>query len=52
MRLVMADRATWRELRTFWDINEVWEANELLNIQADAEWLAEREMRNKPKPGR
>ena len=41
-RIVMARRATYEEIRRFWDLNEVMHANELLDIQDDAEWLASR----------
>lgn len=47
MRLVQRGVASYQELRTFWDINEVMRANELLDIQDDAEWLAAEEMRQK-----
>lgn len=40
MRLVTRKIARYDELMSFWDINEVMEANELLDIQDDAEWLA------------
>jgi len=32
--------ATWEELRRFWDLGEVLDANEVLDIQDDADWLA------------
>ena len=32
--------ARLEEIRQFWDINDVMRANELLDIQQDAEWLA------------
>jgi hypothetical protein len=47
MRLVQRGMAPYQEVRTFWDINEVMRANELLDIQDDAEWLAAEEVRRK-----
>ena len=38
--VVLREVVGLRELRTFWDLNEVMRANELLDIQEDAEWLA------------
>lgn len=40
-RLAVVEKvATLHEIRTFWDINDVMRANELLDIQQDAEWQA------------
>ena len=40
-RLVVLNKVVrLEELRKFWDLNEVMRANELLDIQEDAEWLA------------
>ena len=49
MRIVRRGVASYQEVRTFWDINEVIRANELLDIHDDAEWLAAEEMRQKTK---
>lgn len=38
MRLAHEDVASYREVCEFWDINEVMEAHEILNIQADQAW--------------
>ena len=32
--------ASWEELRRTWDLEEVFDANEVLDIQDDADWLA------------
>ena len=47
MRLVTRDVAGYKELRTYWDINEVVRANEHLDMQDDAEWLASEDARRK-----
>lgn len=47
MRLVQRKIASYQEVRTFWDINDVMRANEHLDIQDDAEWLASEEARAK-----
>lgn len=49
MRLVTRKVARYEEIMRFWDINEVIEANEWLDIQDDAEWLAGEEVRQKVK---
>jgi len=52
MRLVQRGFATYKEIRTYWDLNEVMRANELLDIHDDAEWLAAEEARRKARrPG-
>jgi hypothetical protein len=40
MRLVIARVATYEEIRRYWDLLEVAEANELLDIKEDAEYEA------------
>lgn len=52
MRLVTRGVARYDEIRRFWDINDVMRANEHLDIQDDAEWLAHQEMRRKLKAGK
>lgn len=53
MRLVSRQIAGYKEIRTFWDLNEVMRANELLDIQDDIAWLDSQEMMRKTrKPGR
>ena len=47
MRLVQRGLASYEEIRTFWDINEVMRANELLDIHDDAEWMAAEEAKRK-----
>lgn len=51
MRLVLARIASYHEIRTYWDIVEVFEANQLLDIQQDMEWMqvreAERQMKKR-----
>lgn len=47
MRLVQRGFATYKEVRTFWDINEVTRANELIDVTDDAEWLAAEEAKQK-----
>jgi len=42
MRLVTRDVAKYQEIMQYWDLNEVLEANEHLDIQDDSEWLAHR----------
>lgn len=49
MRLVQRNIASYQEVRSFWDLNEVMRANEHLDISDDAEWLAAEEMRSKAK---
>lgn len=49
MRLVIRKIARYEEIMTFWDLNEVIEANELLDMQDDAEWLASEEIRRQVK---
>jgi hypothetical protein len=44
---VKAGFATLQEIRSFWDINEVMAANEILDAQSDAEWLAYQEQKEK-----
>jgi hypothetical protein len=41
-RLVTRKVATLQEVRTFWDIIDVLTANEALDLQDDADWLASR----------
>ena len=49
-RLVVVDQVVrLKELRTFWDINDVMRANEILDIQQDVEWLAAEKMNAKMK---
>lgn len=36
----MEDGRSLEEIRRFWDINDVMMGNELLDVKADAEWLA------------
>jgi hypothetical protein len=43
MRLVTRRVATYEEIMQYWNLNEVMEANEHLDIQDDAEWLAHKE---------
>jgi len=52
MRLATKGVARYDELRRFWDINEVVRANEHLDMQDDAEWLASEEARHKSKSRR
>lgn len=41
-RLVVVHQiASLSEIMTFWDINEVMRANEILDIQEDVEWLSD-----------
>lgn len=40
-RLVNNNVATYKEIMTFWDINDVMHANEWLDLQSDREWLAQ-----------
>lgn len=49
MRLVTRKIATYQEIMTYWDLYEVLETNEWLDMQDDAEWLAGEEMRRKMK---
>ncbi len=41
-RLVVRQIATYREVREFWDLVEVLAANDALDVQDDADWLASR----------
>lgn len=49
MRLVDEKIATYQEICQYWDINEVMEWHEILDMRADAEWRMhkdhEREMK-------
>ncbi len=45
----MRQVATYQEILSYWDIVEVLEANEHLDILDDAEWLAHREAEAKAK---
>jgi len=36
----MRQIAGWEEIRRYWDLGEVLDANEALDIQDDADWLA------------
>jgi hypothetical protein len=49
MRLVARGVGQYEEIRKFWDINEVMEANELLDIQDDVDWWSHEEARRKNK---
>jgi hypothetical protein len=51
-RLVTRHIATYEEIRRYWDLNEVMRANELLDVQDDAEWMAHEDARAKSKRGR
>lgn len=37
--------ATYQEIRRYWDINEVVQANEWLDIREDMEWMASEELK-------
>lgn len=39
--------ATYEEIRRYWDLHEVLEANEWLDVKEDAEWRAMEEARPK-----
>ena len=52
MRLVLRGVAGYGEIRQFWDIVEVIEANELLDIQDDVDWHASDKMQKEAKTGR
>jgi len=43
--------ATYSEIMQFWDMYEVLEANEHLDIQDDAEWLAHKDAERKAARG-
>lgn len=47
----MRQVASYEEIRRYWDLHEVLRANELLDVQDDAEWLAHEEARLKAKRG-
>lgn len=44
-RPILAGVTTLRELETYYDINDVWDANEALDIQQEAERRALESMR-------
>jgi hypothetical protein len=50
--LITRGIATRREIREFWDINDVVRQNEILTIQDDLEWWAGEEMRRSAKTGK
>jgi len=49
MRLVTRRVARYDEIMRYWDLDEVMEANEMLDIEDDAEWLSAEEARAKVK---
>lgn len=47
MSLVVREVATYKEIRTFWDLDEVFMAHEILDMRDDVEEATYQEMRRK-----